>query len=336
MAQRLRIVTALAACLLLPFSLRACETCGCSAAGGNAGLLPGWGGHYLSLSYRLDRFDNGLQSLELDAPQVQSYDRLGALSLTGAWQPAPRWHLLGGVPLRLQKRVQGTETLPRTGMGDSWVLARYALWHPALRRPSGEAEPIPSTAPMDPVLGTKLRLLSVGLGLEAPTGAFRPEDDNWGLPVNNQLGSGSWDVLAELLLRLPLTGNHGLQVDLRGRYNGWNQADYRFGSQASAAVTWRWAWRAEGPWYGGIAAGAAGDFLGLDANGDYYRTDTGGKALLAVGGAQIGRGAWSLGVQYRQPIAQSYAGGSIRMQQSIDAGLTWVFSGRPQPSKLPS
>jgi hypothetical protein len=301
--------------LLAPFSALACSTCGCSASGGGAASLSGWGGHYLALSARLDRFDNGWQSpLGGEEILLRSFDDLFRMDLVGAWQPARRWQVLGGVPLRANHRHQGSALLARRGIGDAWLTGRYALW-------------LPDGAGEDPAVG----FLSLGLGLELPTGRFRPESAEDVLPVNNQLGSGSWDLVAELRGRWPVAARHALDLELRGQRNGTNAEAYRFGHQAAGSLLWRWTPAAAGPWTWSVSAGPSAERLGRDANGGFLRTDTGGGALLAEGGLRVSRGSATAALRYRQPLAQSYAGGQARLRQSLDLSLAWSF-GTPFPT----
>lgn len=303
------------AILFFPLTAAACSTCGCSASGGGAASLSGWGGHYLAVSARLDRFDNGWQTpLGGEEILLRSYDDLFRADLVGAWQPSRRWQLLGGLPWRLNRRIQGGDALPRRGFGDAWLTGRYALW-------------LPEGAGEDPAAG----FLSIGLGLELPTGRFRPESAEDVLPINNQLGSGSWDFVAELRGRWPLAERHVLDLELRGQRNGTNAEGYRFGHQAAGALLWRWTPTGAGPWGWSLSAGPSAERLGRDANGGFLRTDTGGGALLAEGGLRVSRGSATASLRYRQPLVQAYAGGQARLRQSLDLSLAWSF-GTPFPT----
>ncbi len=323
--------------LLSPGRANACETCGCSAAGGDPGLLPGWGGNYLALSFRMDHFDNGWQA-PLDGSEAlfRSRDHLYNWTLAGAWQPADRVHLLAGLPYRWNHRMQGSTALDRRGFGDAWVLARYALW--MQEQPEGSLPGQTGAA--------QRSFISIGGGLELPSGAFAPESAEALLPVNNQLGSGSWDLQAELRSRFAFGERHSLNLDAMARRNGTNPEGYRFGHAATMQLHWRWASGLPGmngsaaeaaaggasaspkaPWHWALGLGLAGDWMGLDANNGFLRTDTGGKALLGQASVQAGKGPASFVLRYRQPFWQDYAGGQTRLRSSMDLALSWQFAG---------
>ena len=112
----------------------ACSTCGCTSSGTDFGMLQTWGQHSLGLQYRLDRFDNGVTEEGLS-----SSDFLSSCNINGIWSPAQRLQIQAQVPLRMQTRITGNDRITRTGLGDSWLLARYAIWQNA--SDSTDAEP---------------------------------------------------------------------------------------------------------------------------------------------------------------------------------------------------
>lgn len=345
-------------------SAQACETCGCSAAGGDPGALPGWGGNYLALSFRMDHFDNGWQA-PLDGPSealFRSHDHLYNWTLTGAWQPVDRIHVLAGLPYRWNHRMQGNTALDRSGIGDAWVLLRYALWVQDQPDALASADAVAS----GPMAMAQRSFVSIGAGMEMPSGRFEPESADALLPVNNQLGSGSWDFSAEFRSRFAFGEGHSLNLDATGRRNGSNRHAYRFGQLANVHMHWRWSRvlipgaqkakrtglqatqvparstrrgsasrgstprgpnvRGRRPWHCGFGLGLAGDWLGLDANDGFLRTDTGGKALHAQASARLGRGQASLSMRYRHPLLQDYANGQTHLNSSMDFALAWRFA----------
>ncbi len=281
-------------------SLQACNTCGCSASGTDFGMLQTWGLHTIGMQYRLDRFDNGFTDEGL-----KSSDFLSTWNLNGIWSPSDRWQLQAQIPLRLQTRVTGQERNSRFGPGDSWVVGRYALWV------------------SNPDSADTRSWISLGGGLKLPTGEFRPDQDNQGLPVNSQLGTGSVDFLAELRAQVSREA-WSFQAEAAFRYNLENAEEYRFGQQVTGALDARWYLPDEERRFG-LLGGLYGEYFGKDSQHRYWRNDTGGRGLFATAGAFGSIGSWSAAIRYRAPLAQEYADGKVKALGPADVNLTYRF-----------
>jgi hypothetical protein len=299
---------------------RACTTCGCSASSADFGALPTWGLHTLGIQYRLDRFDNGLSA----EGGLASSDRISTLALSGIWSPAARWQVQAQVPYRFQVRTNGEERLPQSGLGDAWLIGRYALWQ-------HQADPTPGKRG-----ALKWAWASAGAGVKAPTGSFRDFSESEGLPINNQIGTGSVDFLGEGRLQLGL-GSWILQAEGFYRYNLQNSNEYRFGDQLAGALDARWFLPGTSQRLG-LLGGLYAEHFGRDVQRGFYRTDTGGRGLYATAGLMAALGPlqesaegtpaparWSAVFRYRAPLAQQYAAGQVRAEGPLDLSLLMHF-----------
>ena len=278
----------------------ACSTCGCASSGTDFGMLQTWGQHSLGLQYRLDRFDNGVTEEGLS-----SSDFLSSWNINGIWSPAQRLQIQAQVPLRMQTRITGNDRITRTGLGDSWLLARYAIWQNASDSTDAET------------------WVSVAGGVKLPTGTFRPEESNEGLPVNSQLGTGSVDFLAELRAQIRFT-SLAVMGEAVYRHNLSNRDDYRFGHQVSGSADLRWIHSA-GSFAYGLSGGFYAEHFGRDSRNQYWRNDTGGNGLYASTGAFATLGSFTTAMRYRIPLVQQYAGGQVTSRGPFDVSLMYQF-----------
>jgi hypothetical protein len=138
--------------------------------------------------------------------------------LVGAYGATPRWTLFGVLPV-LRKRLEGATPQGRltrgpTGLGDARLFARYTVWR--RNRP-----------------GETIRLASLA-GLELPTGRSDDTDRLGRLPRPLQLGSGSWDPFAGLVVTWQTLR---WQVDVSPVYQFNTEADgFAFGDEARLDV----------------------------------------------------------------------------------------------------
>ncbi len=281
-------------------SLMACSTCGCSASATDFGILQSWGTHTLGLQYRLDRFDNGVTEEGL-----RSSDRINTWNLNGIWSPAERWQIQVQVPYRLQTRNTGDELNTRHGIGDTWLIGRYAV----MMKESEEDQ--------------SGYWLSLGAGLKTPTGEFKSEEDNLGLPLNSQIGTGSVDFMLEVRTQYRIT-DWAIQAEAIYRYNTENLLGYRFGNQYAAAVDARWTIPTSHVRMGLLGGIYAERFL-RDSKRSFWRDDTGGEGIYASTGCFASVGKWSGALRYRIPLSQNYGAGQVRSEGPLDASIIYQF-----------
>ncbi len=286
--------------------MKACTACGCSASGTDFGVLQSWGVNLVGLQYRLDRFDNGTTEAGL-----QSSDYLHTVNLNGIWSPTDRWQVQAQVPFRTQIRTIGDQRQTRSGLSDTWLMTRYAIWR---SNPDKLAEKDSSR-----VSGW----VSAGAGVKLPTGSYRAEEDVNGLPINSQLGTGSVDFLAELRAQAGME-RVALQAEAAYRYNLANPESYRFGRQVSGAIDLRWFLPKTERRFG-MLGGLYGEHFGRDNRGEYWRANTGGRGLFATAGAFGSAGSWSASVRYRHPLVQNYAEGLVQAEGPLDFSIIYGF-----------
>src|SRR5262249_43624943 len=131
----------------------------------------------------------------------------------GIWRPTDRLALLGRLPYNVKEITESPEgedelVARHSGLGDAEVLAMIGLAQPANR-------------------GT----VAMVLGLTAPTGSNDAEKDGERLDEHLQSGTGAWSATAGLNGELSLPKGT-LEASVLGRWNGTNDAGYRYGNAA--------------------------------------------------------------------------------------------------------
>ena len=202
-------------------------------------------------------------------------------------------------------RMEALGSLSVRGLGDATVLGHYII---------GDlfSERTPST-------------LLVGAGLELPTGnSGLRDDDGHLLDPRFQLGSGSVDVVGNIMLTIPVD-KWNLALDAYGKLNNKNSRGDRIGnSLALTASASRELYRNNPANVALIGVGGLREeFAGQDRVGDVQDLSSGSSVLWGNLGAQLVIGSFKVSGTALVPFAQQReeGGADERVRFSVGAGF---------------
>jgi hypothetical protein len=261
---------------------QACDICGCSGGGSTLGVLPMYHTHFAGLRW---------QSLTYRYGGYEAQDQFQQLEAWGRWYPHPRVQVMVAVPYRVLGRTEATNAGSLHGIGDARMHVSYSLI-------------------LTPDSSTKRwhHHLLVGAGLKVPTGQFRPPGEG-DLPMQFQLGSGSTDLLGQLLYQLR-RGQWGLHLQASARANGAHRSGYRFGDQVQG-MAYAFYWHRRGRRSLMPYAGLSGEVMARDVARGFYQAETGGWGSFCLAGLEASQGRLVAGAQAQLPLRQHYAEGAI-------------------------
>ncbi len=294
MLNRLWLVAAFCA-LSLP--LLACDACGCSISQSYTGVMPQLGGHYLGIwwqhqAYRIQTEDAFTGSRQ----EHQEY--FNTIELRGRLQLLPRLQLSAIMPYAQRYRPgEGSGTF-LNGLADPVVLLHGVIID------NGD-----STAAR-----VQHRLVA-GAGVKAPLGQFQQPGPEEVVNPNLQIGTGSWDFLLNASYTLRW-GSWGVNTDFTYRYNGESANGYQFGDRISGVAS---LFRLEqlGQWQLMPNAGLFYERAWLDVENGFFRTNTGGNAMMAALGVESFRSGYNIGLSLNLPVRQNWNGGLLRARPRV-------------------
>lgn len=235
-------------------------------------------------------------------PTALSRDlEVDALPVVGAWGVTPKLTLFAIVPL-LDKELAlttpaGRVTRGDSGLGDITLLARY-------------------TAHQRDAPGSTLRVAPF-LGVETPTGKDDEEDSLGRLPRPLQLGSGSWDPLAGLVVTRQTLA---WQVDVAVSYQANTGSEgFEFGDEARLDASYQrrvWPRELGGGVPGFLYAVLEGNLVWQDRHeADGARDpDSGGTTWFLAPGLQYVRKRFVLEATVQLPVAQDLNGAALERE----------------------
>ncbi len=283
----------------------ACDVCGCGIGGYYLGILPQYQKHLVGIRYRQQQFRSYFgQGLFGEEQNGYASETFRTTELWGRFYPHPRVQVVAFVPLQHLTRENNGVNETLSGMGDITLLALYEV-----------------ARTNQPQNALQHKLLAGG-GFKLPTGKSSYSVDGESNP-NFQLGTGSWDVSfqAVYILRYRMMG---LNTDVSYRMNGTNENDYRFGDRYNFSVTAFHVFES-----GKIAfmpaVGIASEWAKKDASGEFYRSQTGGKATLSHVGLDVYRQQWNLGFSWQHPIRQNLADELLSVNERFQVQLNFLF-----------
>jgi len=296
--------------LIISFKTFACEICGCGVGNFYMGIMPQFNRHFVGIRYRQMSYDS-----HLGVGGTKSYlttrEVFQTAELWARFYPTQRILVMAFLPYHANQQTDYNQTFTKnlSGLGEGMLTVNYRL--------------------LDNIADTSLRNfrhnLLIGGGVKLPTARFRFDaaDNQQVANPNFQLGSGSTDVLTNLVYVLR-RGKWGLSADLNFKYNTANTDDYRFGHRINGQVALFYMRSVRGVWlmpYSGVF----GEYSGQDSNAGISISNTGGGTTFAVGGLELYIGRISIGGSFQQPLSQNLANGTIRTYGRSVIHLTFMI-----------
>lgn len=262
--------------------------------------------------YRLLQRDFGRSSLvkhgdahEAMARYRESYN---TLELRADMWLSQRFSVLAVVPVvRNMQTIDGAQTSGASGLGDPFLLARYAVIN---------------SRGNDDTDRTVHRLL-LGGGLKFPVGRHTVMFNGEEVDHDLQPGSGSWDLLASAEYQ-GRRGRWALMLQSIGRYNGENTNGMRSGHGLSSSIDVSYRlWST--PLQARPFAGAYHEVMALDGHGGEPIVGTGCSTLFAQAGGRLWWRTWMLSITAQFPVASDE--GDLMLNNVFRglAGMSWLL-----------
>lgn len=283
---------------------QACNVCGCSLGGQYFGILPQFQKNFIGLRWSQAKFYAYMNHQSEYLTEEYSHDTYAKVELWGRFYLHPKWQLFAFVPYGYND-MDGTEqVVSASGLGDISFMTNYLLVN------TGE----------DKTKKFKHTLV-VGAGLKLPTGQHNLEDQGLLVNRNFQMGTGSTDFILSTVYTLRYQKT-GLNTEVGYKINTRNADDYLFGNQFHA-TSQLFYWQ-------NIQAVSLLPNAGLyyeqaekHREGRVIQTNTGGNALLLSAGLETYINHFSVGLNYKHPLAQRYHSDDIA---DIAAKDRWMVS----------
>lgn len=271
---------------LFALKSNACDVCGCSAGGNLMGILPQFHNHFIGLRYSQRSFKTIHPPLFSYATQMEtSVETFQTMELFGRYYPNPKLQIFGFVPMNSYTRQSNNQTLTANGLGDVQLLANYVVINNA-----------------DSLEAPWKNTLLLGGGIKLPTGKVDMEKEGVMLPQIIQLGTGSWDWIANAVYTLRYK-KLGMNLDASVKLNTENKFGYKFGNRLSgSARLFYWARYKRFTFLPQV--GAFFDAGKADVLSGLNQIETGGKLVLATAGMDMYYKNYMLGFSIQPAVYQ--------------------------------
>ena len=295
--------------ILLAFVLaithsEACDVCGCSLGSNYFGILPQFDKHFVGIRWHYSAFSARMNHESSYLDDEYSNDSYYQLEMWGRFYLTPRIQLFASLPYSINYMQGSHQQVTASGLGDISLIANYTLIN------TGED------------VGNPWRhSLLLGGGVKLPTGHYQQQDQGKLVNPNFQLGTGSIDVVLNLLYTVRYQ-NKGLNLGTTRQLNTVNPVAYRFGNQwnASAQVFY---WQQMKAWSLLPHVGAYYETATMHTDHGIRQVNTGGRALFAQVGLDTYYRNMALGFTYKSPLRQQMNSDAIA---DIDARERWMAS----------
>ncbi|MBT1704417.1 transporter [Chryseosolibacter indicus] len=281
----------------------ACNTCGCGVANYHYGILPQFQKNFLGIRYRYRSYVSQLEEGHF-APY--SYETFQSTELWGRFYPVNRMQVFLFVPFNFNERKEGDKITHLNGLGDIVISANYNLIN---TYDSADTQ-------------WKHNLL-IGGGVKLPTGQFQKVEDGLTVNQNFQLGTGSTDLLFNIIYTLRYK-KAGLNTEFTYNYNTTNRDKYRFGNTTRSSITAFYV-----PTTGGftIMPNAGVSMETFQDNRQYNQPfeDTGGWAMFYNMGVESYYRNFAFGISYTHPGKQKLFSEKVTANDRVSVHLTFMF-----------
>lgn len=290
-------------CLLLMMfgspMVKACDACGCSIGNTGNGLTTVFRKNFFSLGYFGYGFNGALSQTTATKDGHYSITASARMSL------AQNWYLVASVPFKWNVRDALVSHYRLQGVGD----IQLAVHRVALNR----------------TIGASSLYLDGGIALRMPVTNFEPVLKDGNLPVNFNVGTGSWSPQ----LRLNAVYNYrqlGLLVSPSFQWSPKNSKSYQFGTQLSVQAVAFYQLKAGATFsftpYGGFYT----EKIGRDINASgKYEHGTGATGSYAIFGLNVKWKNFVFDVSTLSPLQSTYAGGEVKAGSRWSVQTTYLF-----------
>ena len=286
-----RIIAALLAAV--PFSVSACDICGCGAGNSYIGILPEFQKHIIGVRYRTNSM-----LTHVGAGGTTSYlttqEKYRTLETWAGWNLTDRVRITMSVPYSFNEKSNTS----KNGLGDISLSRFYQFLNK--RKTTGANTLL-------------VQSLWIGGGVKLATGEYNATDKTDQSINLFQLGTGSYDISLYMMYDVRLQ-DAGVNLNAGYKINSSNRFDYSYGNKFSGSAQLYHKFRLR-PWL--MVAPNAGvqyECSGTDRDAGLQVTASGGNLLLGTLGVEAEVGRVSLGANWQAPMRQNLASGMVRAQ----------------------
>jgi hypothetical protein len=281
----------------------ACDICGCSSGNYFIGPFPFFHKHFFGTRYTFRSFKSNVA----DDPDQFSKDFYQTIELWGGWSIGKKWQVLAFVPFNFNRQNSDDGLVKSSGLGDITLMVNYNL----LNKQSKDKK------------GNNInQQLWIGGGVKIPTGKFSPDPNDIIPTASNQAGTGSVDYLLNAMYAININ-KWGINSSVSYKINR-KAEGYQFGDRfSSTAFVFRSI--SKGSTTFSPNTGLLYENLRTNKLDNVKVPDSGGNALLAAAGLEIGFKKMSIGFNAQLPIAQNFSNGQTTTKVRGMVHVTFVL-----------
>jgi hypothetical protein len=280
----------------------ACNTCGCGVANYHYGILPQFQKNFLGIRYRYRSY---VSRLDAGHAAQYSYETFQTTELWARFYPTKNLQAFVFIPYNFNERREGEETLYLNGLGDMVVSANYNV-----------INTYDTTATFN-------HSLLLGAGVKLPTGQFRKIQNGLTVNQNFQLGTGSIDVLFNLIYTVRYK-NVGVNTEFTYSHNSRNRDEYKFGHTTRSSIT-----AFIVPKTGAVTlmpnVGVSAETNEDNSQFGQAFPETGGWAMLYNAGLESYYKNIAIGISYSRPGKQALFNDKVSSNDRVSVHLTYMF-----------
>ncbi|RYG16739.1 MAG: transporter, partial [Chitinophagaceae bacterium] len=282
----------IAAILLSPLSVLACDICGCGVGSYYIGILPEYNKRFIGLRYQHKNLQTHLGPQGNNTP-LTTDETYQTAELWGGWNIGTKFRVLAFVPYNFNKRSSQASDGAKNGLGDIALMGYYNLF-------------TQTTTFKSKLL---VHSLWLGAGIKAATGKYEASErlNVQETPNNFQLGTASTDFTVNAAYDVRLN-DLGFNFNANYKINTENKYEYRYGNKLTTNALLYYKFRlfhklTIAPNAGILYETAAKDI----ENGKYEMDVSGGYSTSVITGLELAMSKFSLGANYQNVVSQELA-----------------------------
>ncbi|KAA9345835.1 hypothetical protein [Adhaeribacter soli] len=280
---------------------KACDACGCGVGSYQFGILPQQSKNFVGIRYQ--------QKSDKTTPihaDLQSEESFRTTEIWGRFYPLKKVQVLALLPYNFNEQKTLEKTTRVQGLGDALVLVNYNL--------------VNNT---DSLYQKVKHNLFVGGGVKLPTGHYERKVEDSELNPNLQLGSGSFDFVANAMYTVRYD-KIGLNTNATYKYNTENKNEFLFGNKFGAGTVLFAVLKVKET---AIMpnAGFSTEITGKDFTYGAELLESGGYVNFASVGSEFYLTKLSAGLTFQKPVSQNLSEGYVKTGNRLLTHLTFMF-----------
>lgn len=300
--------------LLLTFSSKACDICGCGVGSYYMGILPEFNKRFVGLRYQYNSLQSHLGP-HAERTALTEDEQYHIAELWGAYSIGSRFRVMAFLPYNFNTReVKGAdEHDAKSGLGDIAMMAYFKVFES-----------------MNQTEGNKIfnHSLWAGLGVKLPTGKYDNTERDATLldqPNNFQLGTGSTDFTLNATYDARLN-DVGMNLNSSYKINTTNADDYHYGNKFTSNMLLYYKFLIREKLRLSPNAGIRYELAGKDlASKQFEITQSGGHMTSLILGAEVNLGKISFGANWQNAVSQNLGNHRVLAGNRVMTHLSFAF-----------